>query len=618
MVDSNIQDFLDALRVHLVSKRIVGAGETELRQLFYASSLPQTFWGAAVALYQKSMPRILVVRATSSPSFLNIRQALNQTQMHERFEQFDLENPESCSLQFDLIEREPEMVDLTSLSDSARPDEHHSGSVRFEIGVDGLRIVANGKRRYLMPGDGFVRSLLGMNQLRRHIARLFPGEDIEKLSYYRFQSISFVSTATGWSRLFRGLPVTPTSSTQNSVAPVIYAPPARAVLLGAAEAGVRWIADHQLDSGRFFYYYDAATDSRRDHEHPGRDPDTNPYYNVLRHCGGVLTLLFSEALRRAHQLPPVQGIRNAVEEGIDFYIKQLVKYRTANGEEAAYAYFNRKAKLGGSGIGLYMLASYQQLFDDRYAQWARLVARHLASEIQASGEFMYYHVYLDKKVDADANEKLFSFYYPGEAVIGLAAYCRHVSTSADETDLFYTKLRTALRFLFTERPRRYAAHYQSLPADSWLMMAVNDLWDIQGFRQELYRESVFQDADQMVSHQYTESDALYPDYVGSFYYEYGDHAYPDGARAEGLLGAYMLALKLGDGERIARYRQAIDRVAWATLRLCNTSDSVYSVPNPGRSIGGIRFKLTRQWFRVDTIQHVASFYLKLLRLESEQ
>ncbi len=39
---------------------------------------------------------------------------------------------------------------------------------------------------------------------------------------------------------------------------------------------------------------------------------------------------------------------------------------------------------------------------------------------------------------------------------------------------------------------------------------------------------------------YTEANALYPDYVGSFYYHYGDHPYPDGARAEGLLAAPTL------------------------------------------------------------------------------
>jgi hypothetical protein len=96
--------------------------------------------------------------------------------------------------------------------------------------------------------------------------------------------------------------------------------------------------------------------------------------------------------------------------------------------------------------------------------------------------------------------------------------------------------------------------------------------------------------------------------VGSFYYRYGDHPYPDGARAEGLLAAYQLALKVGD--------EARHNVRMATLRLCNTPESMYSAANPERAIGGIRFKLTRQWFRIDTIQHVASFYLKVLTTPS--
>jgi hypothetical protein len=149
-----------------------------------------------------------------------------------------------------------------------------------------------------------------------------------------------------------------------------------------------------------------------------------------------------------------------------------------------------------------------------------------------------------------------------------------------------------------------------------LMMGVNDLWDVAEFQQDEYKTFVFGDADQMVRLMYTEEDALYPDYVGSFYYRYGDHPYPDGARAEGLLAAYQLALEVGDEARIERYRDACDKVAWASLRLCNTPESMSSAANPERAIGGIRFKLTRQWFRVETIQHVVSFYLKLVAMDS--
>jgi hypothetical protein len=437
---------------------------------------------------------------------------------------------------------------------------------RFELGVDGLRIVKEGKRRYFLPGDAFVQSILGMGQLRRHIQRLFPGDDVEQLTYYRFRSISFVSgvakseensgrdatplneearegresfsssrnqvnkpedsddekdSRPSWLPLYRGLPPVPEVND--------------ASLIQAARAGTKWIADNVQPDGRFMYYYDAATDTRRDHEHPTRDPETDPYYNLLRHGGGVITLLLDELLWQtrggresfsakvvskgdgvsqkrlptpstATPLNTVERRRQVIEQATDFFVRQLVEYKTAVGKEAAYVLYNHKAKLGGSGIGLCALAMYQRLFeDDRYAGPAERLANHLISEINDQGEFRYYHVYLDKPVAWNENQRHFSFYY-----------------------------------------------------------------------------------------------------------HYGDHPYPDGARAEGLLGAYQLALKVGDQERIRRYRDACDKVAAALLRLCNTPESVYSAVNPEQSVGGIRFKLTRQWFRVDTIQHVASFYLKLV------
>jgi len=78
---------------------------------------------------------------------------------------------------------------------------------RFEVGVDGLRITSHDQRRYFLPGDAFVWSVLGLNQLRRHIQRLFPGEDIEGLAYSRFRSWSYVTTVSGWTPLYRGYPV---------------------------------------------------------------------------------------------------------------------------------------------------------------------------------------------------------------------------------------------------------------------------------------------------------------------------------------------------------------------------------------------------------------------------
>jgi hypothetical protein len=343
-----------------------------------------------------------------------------------------------------------------------------------------------------------------------------------------------------------------------------------AALHAAATAGVRWIADHRLPDGRFTYYYDAATDSQRDHEHPARDPGTNPYYNLLRHCGGVITLLlwreYHQATAAAGNAPdgdqrPLESldtaVSEAIESGIEFYVRQLVSYTAPDGRPAAYAYYNRKAKLGGSGVGLTMLALYQRLFrTGKFLEHVGQLANHLLHEILDSGEFRYYHVYLDRPVTEADNRALFSFYYPGEALLGLAHYCQHVCDAESERRAIYDRIHRALRFLFDDRPRIYREHYTNLPADSWLMMAILDLWDVPEFRRPAYSEPVFQDADRMVDQMYTPSRAPFPDYTGSFFYHYGDHPYPDGARAEGLLAAYLLARKMGDTVKMARYSRA--------------------------------------------------------------
>ncbi|MBC8352359.1 MAG: UDP-N-acetylmuramoyl-tripeptide--D-alanyl-D-alanine ligase [Planctomycetes bacterium] len=683
-------EFLDALRRQLQDQS-VEPDKTRLGQLFENTDFPKSFWAFAMTLYQPGVDRLMVVRAAQGTAFENVRQAMRRIPEHPRFGEFDLTDWRRCRMQVDFIVDEPQPIELSMLSDSVLPDEggplaqfpandvatdrsrdrgaRHSESdgyiedvgspwqvqvsnwaelkqrTRFELGVDGLRIVKEGKRRYFLPGDAFVRSILGIGQLRRHIQKLFPGDDIEQLTYYRFRSLSFVSGVEEgtWLPLYRGSPPVPEVN--------------GASLTQAARAGTQWIADNLQSDGRFIYYYDVATDTCRDHEHPKRDPNTDPYYNLLRHSGAVITLLLDEQLRleedgdrirdrrrpeqgsaqfrhlrqqtvpELRRLVPAYGSsassdetsshRKATERACNFFAEQLVTYKTRDGNEAAYALYNRKAKLGGSGIGLYSLALFQRLLDDKqYAIAAKQLARHLVSEINDQGEFRYYHIYLDEPVTWNENQRYFSFYYPGEAILGLSHYCQHVCQAEDERRIVYDKTHQALRFLLRERPRLHQEHYQTLPSDSWLMMGINDLWDVAEFQQDEYKKFVFDDADQMVRLMYTAEDALYPDYVGSFYYHYGDHPYPDGARAEGLLGAYQLALKVRDQNRIERYRDACYKVAWATLRLCNTPDSVYSAANPDRAIGGIRFKLTRQWFRIDTIQHVASFYLKMLATET--
>ena len=219
-----------------------------------------------------------------------------------------------------------------------------------------------------------------------------------------------------------------------------------------------------------------------------------------------------------------------------------------DGEQASYIYYNHKAKLGGTGIVLYLAAEYQILTGDkRYSDWTTRLARHLQGEILPTGEFRDYYIYLDKLVSIEKNQEYFSFYYPGEAVCGLARY--YTLAPVSEQQPLAEKLHAALKFMLEVRPNTRAEHYTKIPSDSWLMMGVNEMWKVESLRKPEYANFVFNDADKMITQMYQVFDAPYPDYVGAFYYEYGDYPYADGARCEGLLAAYELAIKMQETEK---------------------------------------------------------------------
>jgi hypothetical protein len=143
------------------------------------------------------------------------------------------------------------------------------------------------------------------------------------------------------------------------------------------------------------------------------------------------------------------------------------------------------------------------------------------------------------------------------------------------------------------------------------MQAIEEWAKNEHFRKESYLNFVFGDADTMMQKTYTHDNSPYIDYEGGYYYEYGDHYYPDGARSEGLVAAYYLARYLGKKELAVKLLNACKTVAMCQFHLFNDEKNNYSHKNPERSEGSIRFKATRQWVRVDSIQHVSCFFARL-------
>ncbi len=115
----------------------------------------------------------------------------------------------------------------------------------------------------------------------------------------------------------------------------------------------------------------------------------------------------------------------------------------------------------------------------------------------------------------------------------------------------------------------------------------------------------------MMEYMYTEQDSAYYDYPGTFYYNYGDHAYPDGARGEGLISAYYLAVATGKEELAGKLLEGCIKAAKPLMLLYNSEESTYMHKFPHKSIGTFRFKFTRQWIRIDSVQHTACFFIRL-------
>jgi len=578
------EELLAEIRRRFVSAEPFHGSNDPLAAVFHRSSLPQRFAGVAVVVYQPGQRRIVVVR--QKRGWAGVAATLDRVRHHPRHGEVDFGDSSKSRIQLDFIARPPVRVDLDDL------EEGESGVDRFEPGVDGFRLSHDDEVRYFLPGDAFVRSVQTEGQLFSYLKRLTSADDLDDIKARRFVSRSYISYQDSWLRLYRGIPVRGALD--------------RAQVEHATDQAIEHVLRNMHADGRFRYFYDSAKDTFRDRKHPKRDPEKDPYYNILRHSGGGLLLLFDYQHRKDPHL------LRAVRKAIDFLLAQVRAYESPDGRSGGYVFYNRKAKLGGSAIGLALLSEYQRLSgDETYRDSAERLKNHLLNEISDTGEFRYYRVFLDEEVSWEENQDYFGFYYPGEAILGLADYYNYLAAESEKQEI-RTKLQKALHFLFEVRPIVHRQHYSALPSDSWLMMGVNEAWNAPELRDPKYAKFVFEDADKMVERMYTHADALYPDYPGSFYYEYGDYPYADGARAEGLLAALQLARKMGDEARTKKYAAAAGQVVWATLHLTNTAEAMYFADRPDLAIGGIRFKHTRQWFRIDTTQHVAGFYLKLL------
>lgn len=536
-----------------------------------------------------------------------INRDISQIKNNKTFKNFDVSNNEKCRIMLEYLTEEIP----TTLNEIVYSEFN---SKRFEPGVVGLKLNFEGKTYIYTPTDAWVNSQMDLKSalntlLRKTSIKNITNKISERIAILKnsnyecslVKSRAFVTYNDEVLPLYRGNILWDYSQDN---------------IRQSAIFGADWIVKNQKGNGQYLYYYDAKNDNFVDHEHPNRSED-NLYYNDLRHCGGVVTLI------RAYQLTKDEKYLKSAKKGIDF-ITTLTCEHEVDGKQAAYVFYNNKAKLGGVGMILIAMMRYRIVSGDKsYDEYIKKYTRHILSRICKSGEMLGYYIHSSVQngtplvsMSDDERRETFSFYYPGEALLGLGLFANYFDEDDELLDEVLEKSEIALDWIVEERPKVYSDLFTALPSDAWLMQAIEEWSKRFEFKKDSYINFVLNDARTMMAKTYKKDDSPYMDYEGAYYYYYGDHFYPDGSRSEGLIAAYYLAKNIGEDEFAREILEVCRQNAKSQLLLVNIDKNSYAHKNSKKSVGAIRFKATRQWIRVDSIQHVACFFLRLYFAEN--
>ena len=590
----------DLIRNSLISGEEIDVNNINLSQYIdFNPNLTRVF----ISIFQSGVKHLRVnslkddLQSTFNACIAKLRSA-------ERFSQFDISDKDNCRIMIEWVISRREIIPKKLI-------QSKFNSLRFEIGINGLELEKGRNKYFYTPTDAVVFSHMGLTNALNHLLRKTPIRSLtnkfsERIQlYYKDKSYKTFLTTT------RAV-----VSYQNNCLPLyrcnkLYKNFSYDTLIEQFNSSINWLIKNMQSDGRFLYYYDCTEDSTKDHEHPNR-PENNRYYNDLRHCGGAISLI------RAYNYSGDEKYLNYAKKVLDFTVS-ISKRHEIDNKECFYPYYNRKSKLGGVGMALIAMMQYRIFSKDTcYDRYIKGYVRHLLSRLTPEGEFLGYYIHpnyhngepLTSLSDSERMET-FSFYYPGEALLGLGLFANHFKDDADLEKLTVEKTKIAMDWIVDERPKYYSQLFTPLPSDAWLMQAIEEWADYPDFIKQNHIDFVYNDANEMMKRMYTKNNSPYIDFEGGRNTTNGVHNFLDGARCEGLIAAYYLANKLANNDFASKVLNAAKLAATCQFQLYNSKETSFVHKIPDKTIGAIRFKATRQWVRVDSIQHVACFFIRL-------
>ncbi len=351
---------------------------------------------------------------------------------------------------------------------------------------------------------------------------------------------------------------------------------------------------HRIGLAAGYMTRETGSDGKMTYGYDVEDDKLGSGYNLLRHAGSVYSML------QGYRVQPDPEVLEASKRGIDYY-RQKMREDDANPGEW-FVLDGKRAKLGGIGLGLCMMAEMEKASPGYVDMDIVLgMARHIERMMLPSGELLSFYDWQGKGV---TNRK--SIFYSGEALLGLL---RVYQLTGDEHWLDVAE--RGSDFLVDRRWVSMGIRLY-VPLDAWLIQALEELDRVRpNDRRAWY---AFELSEAIARRKMMDADLTPPDMVGAGVSGIRSlpHAATAGAFGEALSAAARLEARNRPGE--TRHRDFAMKNASFQLRNQFHPGNNWHVPNPARALGAFRERPDDSKTRNDHVQHNLSGLFGLLDL----
>ncbi len=432
----------------------------------------------------------------------------------------------------------------------------------IEPGVHGVMLQYGQARKQFCPSEIISKSVEVQDAIRDLAQQLVQTpEEMAETDLFRFRTTHWHELEPGDDtvQLHRGVVILEQDAVND------------AELARAIERLADYIVYRQLPSGWFSYEYEPSADTYTDGN------------NLVRQAGTAWALSLHARLYG----------KSASGGAADAAIEALTARRVDFGDDDdPMSFVAGQSGLHKLGItALTALAMLDHPNADQYARQGERLIEGIHWLQRPSGMFVTAFPptpHLDSQ-----------YYYPGEALLALArSYERQPSQRI--VDAFNAALEY-YRPLFRDDPLPPFVPWQT---QAFTRMALRT-------KRRDYADFVFEMNDWLAAKQLTEANCPWPELYGGVE---GYEGYPVGvataAYLEGFADVLLLARKVGDAGRAARYQDVVRRAARFVMQLQFRPEEAYYVRSLPDTLWGVRTSLSRNRLRIDHNQHALMALMK--------